>query len=250
MVTLGRWVWGGGHRWGAVSSIILGCLSSAWLFFGVDLHPGLRSCWSGVSTVESRLPFPILSPLGGSHCAQLMLTEKLLPIFLGIECLHTLFEILLCKKNLSLLPMFIYSVTCLLLYGLVDILFCTLNHHPILHDMFHWSGLSSVGHGERSQLSAVSIGQFLAHRRPNPVGSAHEECCLYSKYNIDETLLFSGPQLLLSKKKVYGTSLVHLPMQGASVPSLVGELRSHMPLGVGKKESHVYTILQFTYSVQ
>ena len=34
------------------------------------------------------------------------------------------------------------------------------------------------------------------------------------------------------------------------VLSVVGELRSHMPLGVGKKESHVYTILQFTYSVQ
>ena len=60
------------------------------------------------------------------------------------------------------------------------------------------------------------------------MASAREECCLYSKYNIDETLLFSGPQLLLSKKKVYGTSWVHLPMQGASVLSLVGELRSHM----------------------
>ena len=190
--------------------------------------PGLRSCWSGVSTVESHLPFPILSPLEGSHRAQLMLTEKLLSIFLGLEYLHTFFEILLCKKNLSLLPMFIYSVTCLLLYGLVDILFCTLNHHPILYDIFCWSGLSSMGHGELPQLSAMSVGQFLAHQRPNPVGSAHEECCLYSKYNIDETFLFSGPQLLLSKKKVYGTSLVHLPMQGASVPSLVGELRSHM----------------------
>ena len=95
-----------------------------------------------------------------------MLTEKkLLSIFLGIENLHTLFEILLCKKNLSLLPMFIYSVTCLLLHGLVDVLFCTLNHQPILHDMFCWSGLSSMGHGELSQLSALSIGQFLAHRR-------------------------------------------------------------------------------------
>ena len=97
--------------------------------------------------------------------------------------------------------MFIYSITCLLLYGLVDILFCTLNHHPILYDIFCWSGLSSMGHGELSQLSAMSVGQFLAHRKPNPVGSAHEGCCLYSKYNIDETLLFSGPQLLLSKKK-------------------------------------------------
>ena len=37
-----------------------------------------------------------------------------------------------------------------------------------------------------------------------------------------------GPSFYYPKKKVYGTSLVHLPMQGASVPSLVGELRSHM----------------------
>ena len=130
-----------------------------------------------------------------------MLTEKkLLSIFLGIENLHTLFEILLCKNNLSLLPMFIYSVTCLLLYGLVDVLFCTLNHQPILHDMFCWSGLSSMGHGELSQFVCF-VYWTISGSLETPVGSAREECCLCSKYNIDETLLFSGPQLLLSKKK-------------------------------------------------
>ena len=41
--------------------------------------PGLRSCLSGVSPVESCHPLPMLSPLEGGHCAQPTLKPPLIP---------------------------------------------------------------------------------------------------------------------------------------------------------------------------
>ena len=63
MVTLGRWVWGGGEgpshpsSWGDCRQPDSSLLVLTWV-------PGLKSCWSGVSTVESRLPSSHAVPFG------------------------------------------------------------------------------------------------------------------------------------------------------------------------------------------
>ena len=206
--------WGACHQHD--SSLVLTCI------------PGLRSYWSGVSTVESRLPSSHTVPFGReSPCPTHAYREEVTLHLPGDrEFTYIIWNSSVQEKFVSSPHVYLFSH--LLTSAWTRGCFILYFESPA-NTSWYVLLVRPVQHGPWRALSVVCFVYWtISGSSENPVASAREECCLYSKYNIDETLLFSGPQLLLSKKKVYGTSWVHLPMQGASVLSLVGELRSHM----------------------